>query len=94
MTDGKGDVEKFNEDLASEAVSKKISFDMGIGKRVNVAGTPSFFIDGQLIDWADNDENGTGSVTVNGKTVTWEGSKSGDEFVELMKGIVAAKLGE
>ncbi len=94
VTDGKGDVEKFNEDLASEAVSKKISFDMGIGKRVNVAGTPSFFIDGQLIDWADNDENGTGSVTVNGKTVTWEGSKSGDEFVKLMKEIVAAKLGE
>ena len=94
VTNGKGDLEKFNADIKSEAVSKKISFDMGIGKRVDVAGTPAFYIDGQFIDWADNDENGTGSVTVNGKTVTWEGAQTGDKIIKLIKEIVAAKLGE
>ena len=41
VTEGKGDVEKFNKDIASEAVAKKISFDGGIGKRVDVQGTPA-----------------------------------------------------
>ena len=36
VTNNKGDLDKFNQDIASEAVSKKISFDMGIGKRVDV----------------------------------------------------------
>lgn len=94
VTDGKGDVDKFNQDLASETVSKKIDFDMGIGKRVGVDSTPAFYIDGQFIDWGDNDQSGTGSVTVNGKTLDWEGALSGDDFIKLIKDIVAAKLGE
>ncbi len=94
VTDGKGDLEKFNKDIVSDAVSKKISFDMGVGKRVNVQGTPAFFIDGQWIDWGDTDESGTDSITVNGKTITWEGPQTGDKFIKLMKDIVAAKLGE
>lgn len=89
VTDGKGDVEKFNKDLASEAVSKKISFDMGIGKRIDVQGTPAFYVDGQLISWG-----GAGEVTVNGKKISWESTRSGDDFVKLLKDIVAAKLGE
>ena len=94
MTEGKGDMDKFNKDLASENVSKKISFDMGIGKRINVGGTPAFYVDGQLIDWGDSDKSGTDSVTVNGKTISWEGALSGEEFIKLLKDIVAAKLGE
>lgn len=89
VSNGEGDKEKFNKDLASEAVSKKISFDMGIGKRIDVAGTPAFYIDGQLIAW-----NSEGSITVNGKTIDWEGGQSGDDFVNLIKKIVKAKLGE
>ncbi len=89
VTEGEGDLEKFNQDLASEAVSKKISFDMGIGKRIDVGGTPAFYVDGQLIDWGN-----AGEVTVNGKTITWESARTGDEFVKLLKDIVAAKLGE
>ncbi|MBR3122287.1 thioredoxin domain-containing protein [Candidatus Saccharibacteria bacterium] len=89
VSDGKGDVEKFKEDMDSDAVSKKISFDMGVGKRVGVEGTPAFFIDGQLIDWSE-----AGSVEVNGKTVSWDEGKSGDGFVELLEEIVEAKLGE
>lgn len=89
VTDGKGDVDKFNEDMASEAVSKKISFDMGIGKRIDVGGTPAFYIDGQLINWG-----GEGSIVINGKTISWDSARSGDEFIKLIKDIVAAKLGE
>ena len=89
VTEGEGDIEKFNQDIASENVSKKISFDMGIGKRIDVSGTPAFYIDGQLINWGN-----AGEITINGKKISWESARSGDEFVQLMKDIVKAKLGE
>lgn len=87
VTNGKGDVDKFNQDIASEAVKKKIGFDMGIGKRVNVEGTPAFFIDGQLINWG-----GEGSVEINGEVISWDSARTGDEFSKLIKNIVEAKL--
>ena len=62
---------------------------MGIGKRIDVGGTPAFYVDGQLISWG-----GAGEVTVNGKKISWESTRSGDDFVKLLKDIVAAKLGE
>lgn len=89
VTDGKGDIEKFRSDMASEQVSKKISFDMGIGHRIDIEGTPAFYIDGQLIKWGSE-----GSVTVNGETISWDSARSGDDFVKLIKDIVKAKLGE
>ena len=89
VSDGKGDVGKFNEDMASEKVSKKINFDMGIGKRVGIEGTPAFYIDGQLIKWGEG-----GSVNVNGQTISWDSARTGDDFNKLLKDIVAAKLGE
>ena len=93
VTNGKGDLEKFKKDVASSEVSKKISFDMGIGKRIGeISGTPAFFVDGQNIDWGDMDKSGTDSVTVNGETITWEGSQGGSKFVDLIKKIVEAKL--
>lgn len=87
VTDNEGDLDKFNQDIASKAVSKKISFDMDVGKKVNVGGTPAFYIDGQLINWSSS-----GHVTIDGKTVTWDSAKSGDEFVDLLKEIVNTKL--
>lgn len=89
VTEGKGDLEKFNADIASDAVSKKISFDMGIGRRIDVQGTPAFYIDGQLISWGSE-----GQVVINGKTISWEEAQTGDNFIKLIKDIVAAKLGE
>lgn len=85
-TNGKGDLEKFNNDIASDAVSKKISFDMGIGKRVDIQATPAFYVDGQWINWSE-----AGSVTVNGKEITWDSARSGDDFVKLLLDIVEAK---
>ena len=53
------------------------------------SGAPAFYIDGQLIQWGS-----AGEVTVNGKKISWESTRSGDDFVKLLKDIVAAKLGE
>ncbi|MBQ6461065.1 thioredoxin domain-containing protein [Candidatus Saccharibacteria bacterium] len=89
VTDGKGDLEKFNKDLTSPEVSQKISFDMGIGKRINISGTPSFYIDGELIDFGN--KNG-GQITVNGENFSWDHSLSNEEFDELILNIVDAKL--
>lgn len=89
VTGGKGDMDKFHEDIASEAVSKKISFDMGIGKRIDVQGTPAFYVDGQLIDWSD-----AGSVEINGQTVSWEAPSTGSDFTAILRRIIEAKIGE
>lgn len=89
VADGNGDMDKFERDLASEDVSKKVSFDMGIGKRIDVQGTPAFYVEGQLIEWSK-----AGEVTVGGKKVSWDSARSGDDFVKLLKEIVTAKTGE
>lgn len=89
VTGGKGDIEKFREDVASEEVSKKISFDMGIGRRIDVSGTPAFYIDGQLIGWGD-----AGEIVINGEVISWDSARNGEEFVKLLKDIVEAKLAE
>lgn len=89
VTDNKGDLDKFNEDISSPAVSQKISFDIGIAKHIKVGGTPAFYIDGQFIDFGN--KNG-GAVTVNGNEVKWDKTMSGDDFNKLIKDIVEAKL--
>ena len=87
-SNGQGDLEKFNSDLASKEVSQKISFDMAIGKRVGISGTPAFYVDGQFIDWGNSKG---GSVTVNGKTINWESALSGEQFQELLLNIAKLK---
>lgn len=47
---GKGDLDKFREDMRSPAVSKKISFDQKIAERVDIEWTPTFYLSGELID--------------------------------------------
>ena len=88
VTDKKGDLEKFKQDISSTAVSQKISFDMGIGKRVDISVTPSFYIDGQKIDWSNQDG---GEIVINGKTISWDSPRSGEHFTELLLKIVDAK---
>ena len=90
VTEGEGDMEKFNTDITSAEVSKKISFDMGIGKRIDIDETPAFYIDGEKITWGD--QNG-GSITVNGELIEWSEPQSTEEkFIELFTKIVSAKL--
>ena len=91
VTDGKGDMEKFKSDMNSSEVSQKISFDMGIGKRMDIAGTPSFYIDGQLIDFGNKEGS---SITINNQTISWETTLTGEQFTDLLVRITKAKLGE
>ena len=91
VTSGKGDKEKFNADLASENVSKKINFDMGVAKRVEVESTPAFYVDGQLIDWSNPSG---GSLTINGETISWDSGMKDDDFIDLLRKIVKTKTGE
>lgn len=49
-------VEKFKSDLASENVSKKISYDLAIGKKIKVSSTPTFYLADEEITndtWGD-----------------------------------------
>ncbi|MBO7560828.1 thioredoxin domain-containing protein [Candidatus Saccharibacteria bacterium] len=88
-TKGKGDVDKFLSDIGSPSVKKKIDFDMGIGKRIDVGGTPSFYTEGQFLDWSQ-----PGSITINGKTITWDkGMGAEEDFIKLLNDILAAKEG-
>ena len=90
VTGGKADLEKFHKDIASEAVSKKISFDMGIGRRIDIAGTPAFYVDGQLISW-----NAASEVVIDGKTISWEEPQEGTHnFANVIRKIVEAKVGK
>ena len=86
VTNGKGDMEKFREDIASDNVSKKISFDMGIARRIDVPSTPAFYVDGQQIKW-----NEAGELEINGELISWDSGRSGDDFIKLLKEIVEAK---
>ena len=88
ITEGKGSLDQFRTDVASDRVSKKISFDMGIGKRIDISGTPAFYVDGQKIDWANNEG---GQVIINGKTISWDSAQSGEQFVDLLLKIADAK---
>lgn len=50
------DTAKFKKDLSDQNVSKKIEFDTALGKKANVTGTPSIFLNGKEIDtdtWSD-----------------------------------------
>lgn len=50
VSDGKGDIDKFKEDLNSDAVKKRLDFEKSMGKKVNLRGTPLFRIDGEKIE--------------------------------------------
>jgi len=45
-TELKIDLKKFNTDLSTSAIGKKIDYDSAIGKKVGVEGTPTFFLNG------------------------------------------------
>lgn len=61
-SDGKGDLEKFREDMKSEAVAKKIAFDYGIGDKLEIGGTPWIYIDGNWIENKGSDGKGLSPV--------------------------------
>lgn len=44
------DETKFRENIASDTVAKKISFDQATGKKLEVSATPSFFLNGEKVN--------------------------------------------
>ena len=44
-----GDIDKFKSDMKSDAVKKRLKFEQRLGKAINLAGTPTFRIDGETI---------------------------------------------
>lgn len=44
------DMDKFNADVAGKEAGQKINFDMALGKSVDVAATPTFFLNGKKLD--------------------------------------------
>lgn len=49
VSNGKGNLEKFYADMKSDAVAQKIAFDYGLGKKVELSGTPHFRINGEAV---------------------------------------------
>lgn len=88
VSGGQGNMEQFAADIASDAVTKKIDFDIGLGEAAGVDGTPALFLeDGQRIALDG------GELTIGDQTISYEGFESGDDLAELLKKIVAAKTG-
>jgi protein-disulfide isomerase len=52
-SNNKGDVNKFQEDMKSDAVKKRLKFEQRLGKAVNLAGTPTFRINGEAVALSD-----------------------------------------
>lgn len=48
-SNGKGNVEKFKQDMNSKEVKRKITFDGKISDSVKVPGTPAFYLDGKYV---------------------------------------------
>ena len=44
------DITKFKSDMASTEVGAKIDYDLAIGKKADVQGTPTFYMNGKLLD--------------------------------------------
>lgn len=56
---GVKDMDKFKTDMSSERVGDKINFDLALGKKVGVSGTPTILLDGKKIEsdtWSNKDK--------------------------------------
>lgn len=50
VSEGKGDLAKFREDMSSEAAQKKINFDEAMADKADVQFTPYFFVEDTWVD--------------------------------------------
>lgn len=52
------DVSKYDTDVASSEIAKKINFDLALGRKDKISGTPSFFLNGKALEsnaWGTTD---------------------------------------
>lgn len=52
-SNGSGNLDKFMEDYQSDAVKTRLKFEQNLGKKADLAGTPTFRIDGETIKPSD-----------------------------------------
>lgn len=71
------DMDRYNLDVASSEIQSVINKDIAEGKKLNITGTPTFFIDGKLID--------------NAQLLDTSGQPSVDKFSALIDAAIAAK---
>ena len=50
---GTGDLNKFKEDIKSDSVRTRLKFEQNMGKKVDLAGTPAFRINGEAINLSE-----------------------------------------
>lgn len=53
VSGGEGDVDKFQEDMKSENVKKRLKYEQRMGKKVGLRGTPLFRINGENVPVGD-----------------------------------------
>lgn len=53
VSDDQADFEKFRTDMKSEAVARRLAFNLGLGDLVDLEGTPLFRIDGEKVALTD-----------------------------------------
>lgn len=77
-SDGKGDLEKFRTDMASNDVMKKIDFDAAISERADVSFTPTFYVEDEFVGQRKED-NGGNSITT-------------DQFMDKLRAAIDKRL--
>ena len=48
------DKEKFKKDLSDTQITKKINFDVAVGRNQGVTGTPTFYLNGEQVEATDD----------------------------------------
>jgi len=71
---GVKDIEKFKTDMGASDVNKKINFDLALGNKAGVTGTPAFFLNGKLV-----------SEDVSSSIISGDGSKLRTALDDLLK---------
>lgn len=89
VSKGEGDLEKFEQDMNSESVSKKVSFDLGISRRVDIPGTPALYFKGQYIDWTNKEGS---EIKAGNETIYWDKSIVLEGLPGLLLKITGAEL--
>jgi protein-disulfide isomerase len=58
-------MKKFDADMATSAITDKINYDIALGTKVSVSGTPTFFLDGVKLDTTAYSNESTFKDTIN-----------------------------
>jgi protein-disulfide isomerase len=56
---GVKDLDKFKKDMSADSVTKKITFDLALGKKIGVDGTPSIYLNNKKVEsdtWNDKEK--------------------------------------